>query len=63
MKYLQTILLMLFFQIGAAAQFVIKVIYGDTYKILLDGEVQHVRLKNVDAPELKQFFERLLKML
>ena len=47
---------MLLFQIAAAAQFVIKVIDGDTYKILLAGEVQHVRLKNVDAQKLKQFF-------
>ena len=56
MKYLQTILFILIFQIAAPAQFVVKVIDGDTYKILLGGEVQHVRLKNVDAPELKQFF-------
>ena len=56
MKYLQTILFILFFQIGASAQFVVKVIDGDTYKIMLDGKEQHVRLKNVDAPELKQFY-------
>ena len=56
MKYLQTILLFIIFQIDANAQFVVRVIDGDTYKILLDGKLKNVRLKNVDAPELKQFF-------
>ena len=56
MKYLQTILLIIIFQIDANAQFVVKVIDGDTYKILLDGKLKNIRLKNVDAPELKQFF-------
>ena len=41
---------------GAAAQLVVKVIDGDTYKIMLGEQVQHVRLQNVDSPELKQFF-------
>lgn len=33
-----------------------KVIDGDTYQVLQQGKLQTVRLKNVDAPELKQFF-------
>lgn len=56
MKHLQMILFIFLFQMGAAAQLVVKVIDGDTYKIMLGEQVQHVRLQNVDAPELKQFF-------
>ena len=33
-----------------------KVIDGDTYKVLLNGKAQTLRLQNVDAPELGQYF-------
>jgi endonuclease YncB( thermonuclease family) len=35
---------------------VTNVIDADTYQILLNGKSQPVRLKNVDAPELKQAY-------
>lgn len=38
------------------SQIVIKVIDGDTYKVLLNGKLQTIRLANVDAPELDQSF-------
>lgn len=56
MRYLQTILFILIFCICTSAQLIVKVIDGDTYKVLLNGRVQTVRLQNVDAPELGQYF-------
>ena len=35
---------------------VTKVIDGDTYKVLYGGKIETVRLLNVDAPEIGQYF-------
>ena len=43
------------------AQLVVKVIDGDTYKVLINGKLQNVRLQNVDAPELGQCFGKNIK--
>lgn len=43
------------------AQTVVKVIDGDTYKILENGTLKTVRLINVDAPELNQLFGKQVK--
>lgn len=56
MKYIPTILFFLFFSIFAQAQTVVAVHDGDTYSVLQNGKIQIVRLQNVDAPELGQFF-------
>ncbi len=42
--------------IYANAQIVVKIIDGDTYKVLLNGKIQTIRIMNVDAPELTQNF-------
>lgn len=39
----------------------IRVIDGDTYEVLLNGKKKHIRLMNVDAPELKQAFGLAVK--
>ncbi len=39
----------------------IRVIDGDTYEVLLNGKKKHIRLMNVDAPELKQAFGAAIK--
>lgn len=38
------------------AQLVVRVVDGDTYQVLWQGRKTVVRLMNVDAPELKQFY-------
>ncbi len=53
---MQAILLPLIFSICADAQIVVSVHDADTYKVLLNGKIQTVRLLNVDAPELDQYF-------
>ena len=56
MKHIQTLILMAAICFTANAQLVVKVIDGDTYKVLLNGKLKNVRLVNVDAPELDQYF-------
>lgn len=56
MKHIHTLILMVAICFTANAQLVVKVIDGDTYKVLLNGKLQNVRLMNVDAPELDQYF-------
>lgn len=34
---------------------------GDTYKVLINGKLQVIRLANVDAPELNQYYGKLVK--
>lgn len=43
------------------AQTVIKVIDGDTYKVLFNGKKRTIRLANVDAPELDQYLGETVK--
>jgi endonuclease YncB( thermonuclease family) len=38
------------------AQLVVHVYDGDTYRIIRDGKLQVIRLANVDAPELNQYY-------
>jgi micrococcal nuclease len=56
MKHIQTLILMVAICFIVNAQLVVKVIDGDTYKVLLNGKLKNVRLVNVDAPELDQYF-------
>lgn len=61
-KYL-LILLIITGSYGLKSQEVplVRIIDGDTYVVLLNGIPQHVRLMNVDAPELKQTFGMSVK--
>jgi micrococcal nuclease len=43
------------------AQTVIKVIDGDTYKVLFNGKERTIRLANVDTPELDQYLGKTIK--
>jgi len=61
MKHIHTLILMVAICFAANAQLVVKVIDGDTYKVLLNGKLQNVRLLNVDAPELDQYFGVAIK--
>jgi len=61
MKHIHTLILMVAICFNANAQLVVKVIDGDTYKVLLNGKLQNVRLMNVDAPELDQYFGKAVK--
>ncbi len=61
MKHIHTLILMTAICFKADAQLVVKVIDGDTYKVLLNGKLQNVRLMNVDAPELDQYFGKAVK--
>lgn len=61
MKHIHTLILMAAICFTAKAQLVVKVIDGDAYKVLLNGKLQNVRLLNVDAPELDQYFGKAIK--
>ncbi len=61
MKHIHTLILMVAICFTANAQLVVKVIDGDTYKVLLYGKLQNIRLQNVDAPELDQYFGKAIK--
>jgi endonuclease YncB( thermonuclease family) len=61
MKHIHTLILMVAICFTANAQLVVKVIDGDTYKVLLNGKLQNVRLMNVDAPELDQYFGKAVR--
>jgi micrococcal nuclease len=56
MKQVQLLILILVSCITVHAQLIVQVHDGDTYKVLLKGKVQTVRLQNVDAPEISQYF-------
>lgn len=61
MKQVHTQILIAVIGFTAKAQLVVKVIDGDTYKVLLNDKLQTVRLMNIDAPELDQFFGKAVK--
>jgi len=56
MKQLQIFILILLNCFAVKAQRIMQVHDGDTYKVLLNGKLQTVRLQNIDAPELDQHF-------
>jgi endonuclease YncB( thermonuclease family) len=56
MKNLQLLLFSLFLPCTTWAQLVVHVYDGDTYRIIRDGKLQVIRLANVDAPELNQYY-------
>lgn len=61
MKHIHTLILIVTICFTANAQLVVKVIDGDTYKVLFNGKMQNIRLMNVDAPELDQYFGKAAK--
>ena len=61
MEYFQTILLFLALCLTTSAQLVVHVDDGDTYKILNQGKLQIIRLANVDAPELDEYYGSIVK--
>ena len=61
MKYIQLLSAILLISSIACAQLVVQVFDGDTYKIFHQGKFQIIRLANVDAPELSQYYGRLVK--
>lgn len=61
MKYLLLLFLVLAANCFCTAQLVVQVYDGDTYKILNAGKLQVIRLANVDAPELNQYFGIVVK--
>lgn len=61
MKLIHTLILTVAICFAANAQLVVKVIDGDTYKVLLNGKLQNVRLMNVDAPEMDQYFGKAVR--
>ena len=61
MKYLQLLFLIIATSFTTSAQLVVQVYDGDTYKILDKGKFQIIRLANVDAPELGQYYGRVVK--
>ncbi len=60
MKNLSLLILLLFSCLFSSAQLVVDVYDGDTYKVLINGKLQVVRLANVDAPELNQYYGKLV---
>jgi endonuclease YncB( thermonuclease family) len=56
MKNMQLLLFILLASLTTSAQLVVHVYDGDTYRIIRDGKLQVIRLANVDAPELKQYY-------
>ena len=61
MKYIKLILPILFACLTTSAQLVVQVYDGDTYKILDKGKFTIIRLANVDAPELSQYYGKVVK--
>lgn len=61
MKYLQLLFLIIATSLTTSAQLVVQVYDGDTYKILDKGKFQIIRLANVDAPELGQYYGKVVK--
>lgn len=61
MKHIHTLILIVAVCINTNAQLVVKAIDGDTYKVLQNGKLRNVRLQNVDAPELDQYFGKAIK--
>ena len=61
MKNLQLLFLIIVTSLATTAQLVVQVYDGDTYKILDKGKFQIIRLANVDAPELGQYYGSIVK--
>ncbi|MEO8772665.1 MAG: thermonuclease family protein [Ferruginibacter sp.] len=61
MKYIKLILPILFACLTTSAQLVVQVYDGDTYKVLDKGKLTIIRLANVDAPELSQYYGKVVK--
>ncbi|MBS1744086.1 MAG: thermonuclease family protein [Bacteroidetes bacterium] len=61
MKKLLLLLPILFSCFISSAQLVVQVIDGDTYKVLDKGKLKVIRLANVDAPEMDQYYGKLVK--
>lgn len=61
MKYIKILLPILFACFATSAQLVVQVYDGDTYKVLDKGKFKIIRLANVDAPELNQYYGKLVK--
>ena len=61
MKYIQLLSAILLISSIACAQLVVQVFDGDTYKILDKGKFKIIRLANVDAPELNQYYGTVVK--
>ncbi|MEO8769579.1 MAG: thermonuclease family protein [Ferruginibacter sp.] len=61
MKYIKLLLPILFACLTTSAQLVVQVFDGDTYKVLNKGKFTIIRLANVDAPELSQYYGKLVK--
>ena len=61
MKYFKLLLPFLFACSITSAQLVVHVIDGDTYKVLDQGKLKTIRLANVDAPELSQYYGKTVK--
>ena len=61
MKYLKLLFPILFAWFTTSAQLVVQVFDGDTYKVLENGKFTIIRLVNVDAPELSQYYGKTVK--
>lgn len=61
MKNLQILFLFFITSFTTSAQLVVQVYDGDTYKILHEDKLQIIRLANVDAPELGQYYGTVAK--
>ncbi|MEO6671272.1 MAG: thermonuclease family protein [Ferruginibacter sp.] len=61
MKNIKLLLPILFVCLATSAQLVEQVIDGDTYKVLDKGKFTTIRLANVDAPELSQYYGKSVK--
>jgi len=58
---MQLLILILVNSLTTSAQLVVQVYDGDTYKILNQGKLHVIRLANVDAPELSQYYGTVVK--
>lgn len=61
MKQLQLIIPILFLSLFCSAQVVVQVYDADTYKVYHNGKFEKIRLANVDAPGLNQYYGNLAK--
>lgn len=61
MKYLKLLLPILFSSALTSAQRIVHVFDADTYRLLDHDKLKIIRLANVDAPELNQFYGPLAK--
>ena len=62
MKHIKLLIPILFACLTTSAQLVVQVFDGDTYKVLDKGKFVIIRLANVDAPELSQYYGKTVKV-